>query len=232
MIICPKCRHDNPLGRVFCGKCGTKLDFAHTSSQDMAAKIEPSPIARHWRKVVYPIILLIVVLVAMVLWPAADLIGKPPGTTGGDKRVENGVKALAAMKRGQVVNAAFAEEDLNAYFQQTKAAAWKVESFSVASMQGFFKVHMVRPLLDSGKKINGVPLAIRISYDIVCVPVTGGIITVPQATIGHLRLPGAFKSKAVNAILTTVRNDKDWVPFNSISDMKAENGRLLVTIKP
>ncbi len=28
MIICPKCQYDNDLGRIFCAKCGEKLDIS------------------------------------------------------------------------------------------------------------------------------------------------------------------------------------------------------------
>jgi len=29
MLICPKCGHDNQLGRIFCHSCGDKLDLSH-----------------------------------------------------------------------------------------------------------------------------------------------------------------------------------------------------------
>lgn len=231
MIICPKCAYDNPLGRVFCGKCGTKLDFSHTSSQEMSQKSEGSWISENWRKIVYLIVLLLLVPVVMVFWPKSGIVGKPP-SNGGEKKVEYSVKAVAAVKKGQLVNAAFAEEDLNAYLQVVKAGPWKVESFSVAAMQGFFKVRMVQSLIDSGKKVGNVPVAIKLSYEVVCVPTTGGNVTVPQAAIGHLPMPGFLRTKVADAIRKKVTSDPDWAPFNSIADIKAENGRFLVTIRP
>ncbi|MBI4026832.1 MAG: zinc ribbon domain-containing protein [Verrucomicrobia bacterium] len=32
MIECPKCQHDNDLGRIFCSKCGEKLDISKVSA--------------------------------------------------------------------------------------------------------------------------------------------------------------------------------------------------------
>jgi hypothetical protein len=57
-------------------------------------------------------------------------------------------------------------------------------------------------------------------------------MTVPKATIGHLPLPGFLAPKAAALIHKEVASDKAWTPFNNIVDIKAENNRLSVTIKP
>jgi len=36
MIICPKCRHDNDIGRIFCVKCGDKLDISKVRAPSSA----------------------------------------------------------------------------------------------------------------------------------------------------------------------------------------------------
>ena len=42
MLECPKCQHDNDLGRIFCTKCGEKLDITHVGP--------PSGISRKGKK--------------------------------------------------------------------------------------------------------------------------------------------------------------------------------------
>jgi uncharacterized membrane protein YvbJ len=166
MILCPKCGNDNPLGRVFCTKCGAKLDFSHTSSQEMAVKVKVSWFSQHGKKVIYLIVLIILAPVLLAFWPRTGRIGKL-STSGGEKKVESGAKAVAAVKKGQVVTAAFLEEDLNAYFQKqnTNAASRQI---SMSSTQGFFNVRMVNTLFQSGLKIKEVPLDLVLSCDIAC----------------------------------------------------------------
>ena len=38
MLICPKCGHDNPLGRIFCHSCGDKLDLNRIKPPSAAEK--------------------------------------------------------------------------------------------------------------------------------------------------------------------------------------------------
>jgi uncharacterized membrane protein YvbJ len=84
MIICPKCGNDNPLGRVFCGKCGSKLDFSHTSSQEMVVKVKVNWWGTHWRKIAYLVFLMVLIPVALLFWPIGLivwLIFRPEGVS-------------------------------------------------------------------------------------------------------------------------------------------------------
>ncbi len=38
MLACPKCGHDNELGRIFCHKCGTKLDLSQIKPPGQGGK--------------------------------------------------------------------------------------------------------------------------------------------------------------------------------------------------
>lgn len=232
MIICGKCGNDNPLGRVFCGKCGGKLDFSHTSSQEMAVKTHESWLGSNWKKIVGVLVLIVLIPVALLLWPQSSAVGKQGG--GGETRVENGVKAVAGVVKGQIVNATFAEEDLNSYLQLIKAKAAGADSLSIAVMkEGYFIVRLVHPLFELPVlKTKAGPVVMKLSCDIVCVPdATGGVI-VSKATIGHLPALGPFKTRAARMVHGAVLKDKDWAPFMNITDIKVADGRITVTIKP
>jgi len=232
MIICPKCGNDNPLGRVFCGKCGGKLDFSHTSSQDMVVKPESNWFRTHWPKLAYLVVLIVLIPVALVLWPQPPLVGKPG--TGGETRVENGVRAVSAVKPGQIVNATFAEEDLNGYLQLIKAKDPGADSLSISLRTDYFVVRMVHPLFTLPViKIKGQPVVAKLSYDITCVPyVSGGSVNVTKASMGHIPAIGPFKTKAAKAVYGAALRDKDWAPFANITGIKVTEGRITVTIKP
>ena len=48
MVKCTKCGADNPLGRVFCQACGSKLDLSAMTSESVAERpADADVLARH-----------------------------------------------------------------------------------------------------------------------------------------------------------------------------------------
>ena len=231
MIICGKCGNDNPLGRVFCGKCGGKLDFSHTSSADIAAKTQTKKFEGWGKPVTMVIVLIVLIPVALALWPKTTAIGKP-ASSGGDKRVEVGVKASSTIKKGQTGNIAFAEEDINAYFEQGKAKAAGFDTVRVSLLQGFFTAQAIRPLFQLPFKVKGNPFTVKMSFEVVCVPVKGGTVVVRKAAVGHLPMIGPMKAIAAGQFRKGADAQKDWTTFKSAAETKIDAGRVTFTIKP
>ena len=84
MILCPKCNHDNDLGRIFCSKCGEKLDITRVGP--------PSGVSRRARKggkslskrltlafnrLIKVIFLALFVAIVTLIWLPPDLQLKP-----------------------------------------------------------------------------------------------------------------------------------------------------------
>ena len=57
-------------------------------------------------------------------------------------------------------------------------------------------------------------------------------MSVPKAAIGHLSLPGVFKSVLAKMIRAKMLADKDLAEFKNATEIKAEDGRLTITVQP
>ena len=198
----------------------------------MSTKNRENRISQYGGRIAYFILLIVLIPVALAFWPKTGKIGKP-ARNGGETRASTGAAAIAAVTHGMPpVCVTLSDEDLNAYFEKMKSSAWGLESLSVAAMPGFFSVRMVRPLVQFGFKIKDAPAGIKLSYDIVCVPLDGGNVSVARAAIGHLPMPSAFKPAVARAILGTMIADKDLVAFKNATSIKADDGQLTITVQP
>ena len=85
MPPCSQCGTDNPLGRVFCGKCGGRLDLTHMSLGEIAE--DQAAIRIRWvvRKLVTLAILAALAAAGFALWPQTTVLGKDNGRTGADR---------------------------------------------------------------------------------------------------------------------------------------------------
>src|ERR1035437_2744940 len=109
-MLCSRCGNQNPLGRVFCTKCGTKLELSHMTAEHVVEikKSWTDPFIRHWRLLAAAVVVLAMVLVALAFWPQTMQIGKE-GTRVDGRKVDVGLASLRVLRPGEVRKLEFAE---------------------------------------------------------------------------------------------------------------------------
>jgi len=124
MIECQKCQHDNDLGRIFCAKCGEKLDITHvgppsgvkrrikSGKKSLSLAKIASTIATQCVKVFF---LAIMAAIVTLIWLPPDLQRKGFD----EKNIEAYQTKLDQMETGeQNARIIFEEGDLNAIMAQ------------------------------------------------------------------------------------------------------------------
>jgi hypothetical protein len=116
-IKCRECGYVNTLGRVFCSKCGKKLDLSRVSTR-LLARSTLTPADRRARLFRWVVVLVLAAVIGLMLWPM-----EPEGVVGS----RDDVKALR-VKVGRLERAAAArayvfdvvtEEEVNAFLEET-----------------------------------------------------------------------------------------------------------------
>lgn len=224
MPSCEKCGADNPLGRVFCGACGSKLDLRHMTSDEVTRKYRPNWFVLHWRHIVGTLVAVIVIMIGLGMWPQGQSLGTK-GTLHGGGRVEDGLGALARLKKGQSLGIEFKEGDINGYFHFKKAEKMQIASLSVAVSSGVCTVRVIKPFGRwDVRKVSFVP---RVSYDIVCVPVQGGL-KVAKVTVGHLPAFGPVRASVLRKVHGMLARQKEWSVLKQFDRVEMQPGVIAV----
>ncbi len=229
MVVCKRCGNENPLGRVFCVKCGTKLDLAHMTSQRVTEiqKSWSDPLVKYWPKALGAIMMLAIALVALALWPMTGVIGSK-GTYTDGHRVENAVASLKYIRTGEVRNIELKEEEINGYFASFKAKPMNMQSVSVAIQDGLFYVRVIQPIQSIPLvKVNFEPV---MSYDMVCRP-AGGSLILDTVKFGHLSMFGPLKDLAARKMFELFAKEPEWESLKSIADIKCSLGKISLQAK-
>ena len=77
MLVCKKCGADNPLGRVFCGSCGGKLDMTDITSDTLADQQRASFFVAHYKKFLLVLLLLVLATVGLTLIISLGSVMRP-----------------------------------------------------------------------------------------------------------------------------------------------------------
>lgn len=222
MLICKKCNAQNPLGRVFCGSCGAKLDLTRMSSDEVQDLQQVAWIARRWPMVIGILALAIVAMAAAAFVPSGKRIGEA-GTAASGGRVTSPLRSLQYVAKGRSIERTFTEAEINGYFRHFKVRKMPVKSVSVASSDGYFAVRIVRAI--GPLEIGTVVIEPKISYDLMCVPV-GGAIRVRHARMGQMPLLGPLKTLVVRRIHRVFAQEKEWAAFAQVKEIRAEKGKI------
>ena len=231
MVVCNKCGNENPLGRVFCVKCGSKLDLSRMTSQHVAEiqKSWSDPLVKYWPKVMAAIVILAVILVALACWPTAGVIGKP-GTLVDGHKVENGLSSLKFIRAGDTRNLVFKEEEVNGYFQFCKTKTMNMQSVSVVILEGRCYVRLIQPIQSFSIPLINRTVEPVVSYDLICQPY-GGALMLETVTVGHLSMFGPLKDLAARRVLAMFERQPEWETLKSVSDIKCEAGQISLQAK-
>lgn len=226
MIVCNKCGNSNPLGRVFCGACGSKLDLRDLSSENMAQITKKPIISLKWLKLLWILLIVPIVLAGLAFWPDAAPIGKE-GTRLGSQRVDGSLRLFQDLKKGRTLGREFTEEDINGYFKFDKAAKLQAESITMQVFEGYLQLRVVRAM--NRIKLGSVELVPRVSYDLYCVPM-GSLLRVSKVRMGHLSCAGPLKTSVIRKIYGMVAAEKEWAVFTDMTELKPVPGKVTVVL--
>ena len=227
MFVCDKCGSDNPLGRVFCGSCGSKLDLSRATSDVVREGQRVNLFAEHWPKLLWAVGIVIGLMVVMAFWPKTQLIGEK-GTRVGGQRVSSSLRTLTRLPEGRSLKRTFSEKDINGYFQYFKPDDLAYESVSVDVREGTIGVRIISGL--GPYSIGPFELAPKISYDLVCVP-RGVALRVEKARMGRMNMIGPFKIGIVRKVYKALSRQDGWRAFSDMTEIEAGDNRVSVTAK-
>ena len=109
MVVCGECKYRNTLGHVFCTQCGAKLDLEAAARQEQAAARVAVFKARAIRFLLLDLVLLVVVVTALALWPAAG-----EAERGEDKHFQTAKVKIVVLDKGASQAETFSEPEINA----------------------------------------------------------------------------------------------------------------------
>ncbi len=227
MLVCPRCGNQNPLGRVFCLVCGSKLDLSRLSSQTVAETLKPNWFAIHWPKFAYGFLAFLGILVVTALWPVVQ----PLGETGADLKGQQLERQLdrirTTLRPGQRLMLAATEKEINA-FLGIKARKIGAASISAEIGSDYVRLHLVRPFFSLPLLVTNKVWEPRYSWTLAWV-VSGNALYLSRAKIGHLKAVGPLRYFVYRRALRLAAQEKEWDLASMVQGIKAEKGKLTVT---
>lgn len=223
MLTCKHCGTSNPLGRVFCGACGKRLDLSNITSQTVLSSSGSNPLARHWGKLVALFIVVLLGVGSLAFFPRIEPIGTK-GSSGDASRIAGPLRQLKTLRPGRTLGAEFSEKGINAYLDRM-VRRLGVESLSVLVGDSHFGVRLVKAL--EPISMGSLKFTPRFSFDYVFVPV-GPVVRARRASMGRLMLIGPLKHIAVRTLGLLLADQDDWAAFEHVSEIKAEDGKIRI----
>jgi hypothetical protein len=188
-VTCTQCGHKNPLGRVFCMKCGAKLNLDSLSPKSMRDSVrgQGGALARLFRWVVTLALLFAII---QILRPVA-----PSGHNGSAQdalrlRQKLGLLKGAALD-GRAASQRISEVEVNSYLAEL------VQSAMGGSSSDLYRLRTVNVAMENGK-ITVVLVSsagpASLSYEMVGTPARTSdrhfLYDVETVRLGHLPMPG------------------------------------------
>jgi len=224
LMTCPNCDGRIPLGRVFCDRCGAKLDLSGLSREMIPVQRKP------WLPMVLKIgavavVLLIVTSVALALWPRREIIGKA-GTRVGARRAESQLDTANQLGAGQSVTVWLSEEDVNGYLEFFGDSKLGLQWLRVCARRGYFDVRALRQL--DPVELGPFRVVVTLTLDLACVPV-GNRIVPRRGSLGHLRLPGFALRRLAGGLGERFDSFSEKKTVASASGIAVQEGRFEIS---
>jgi len=225
MLVCRHCGAQNPLGRIFCSACGSKLDGTTMAPAGGGKGAwRDHWVWRFWKPFVFVVVVAIAIPLILARIPQTERIGAAPASKVGVQRVRVKLDAMAELKANRRLEVAFSESDLNAYFKYGKAQDLGFESVSVDIRPDAMQVRVVKV----GKQILG--FTIPVSYDFTFTP-AGPAVRSGKVRKGSLTLMGASRFRPVTELYRVMAADRDWRAFDALKTIRMEADRVVCDVR-
>lgn len=228
-LECRRCGQKNEINRVFCSKCGTKLDM----SQLISGKPRRSPFQVVMAGIRFLVLVAIVGAVSLMLWPVAP--SSPRGTAAEAALVEQRIEAMArSVEFGRFVVEVFSDGEVNAYLADVlkkDAKAGKSDGYRV----GIEDIRLSFSSTDFVVLVLAKWGPVALSYEITGLPELGEqgfSVQVKKARLGHLPMPGPAGDWMLSRVAGIFqRMDRERTILNHSSRLDLIEGRMRVATR-
>lgn len=228
-VECRRCGQKNEINRVFCSKCGTKLDLSHL--------VAGKPRRSFGQMLVAGIRLLVLVAVvgavSLMLWPVVPT--SPCGTAADAALVEQRITAMArSVEFGRFVVEVFSDAEVNAFLAETLKKDASAGT-SAGYRLGIEDIRLTFTSADFVVLVLAKWGPVALSYEITGVPELGGngfSVRVRNARLGHLPMPGPAGDWMLDRVAGIFqRMDRERAILNNASRLDLIEGRIWVATR-
>ena len=227
MPLCLHCSSENTLGRVFCFRCGKKLELAEPTAADLMIKKKRTNVASSLAGFVLLVTAVLAIGTGIRLWPEGDPLGLAPSKTGA-KRVSLALRGMHLSEGADTVGRAFRESDINAYLNQLRAEELGVSGLSVELTPDRIRLRMRQD--DKPWHILWMTFHPTFTYDLVLKPVEGGTVEVVGAKIGHLPLPSAFAESTAQRFRDLFEGEREMLVLKRVQEIELKDRAIALVV--
>ncbi len=229
-FLCHQCGHSNPTSRVFCAKCGAKLDIAHVEYK--SSVVLPAIFKTILKFVRAAVTLVLLGSIGLMLWPMSPPGAPPIPNPDAARRMQAQIEQmLRRAAEGQSFRAVLPAAEANTYLAtllgQTPGAQ-RSEGFRM----GLRTLHLTFHQQDVTVLAVATFGPAAISYELKGVPrvLDGGFrFEVRAARIGHLpilRLGWPLLAGHVGNVFSRLDREKDLL--NRLDRIDVEPGKVFL----
>jgi len=228
-----ECGYPNDLGRLFCVRCGVKLDLTRVREEiGLDQQVESTKNGLY--AVALAMVLVAAGLVALLLWPAKPFTGSD-AEKGKRDLVDaslNRLQAMAVSGSEPYTHPAMKEQDINAWISSLPArSGFRSMTVKLSPKRCTLRIVGTRgpySFLLFQKRVN--VRAISYSRDVSCGMVSNRF-AVTGAKIGHLPMVGPLVQKVADNTLGIFDDmPREKAIVSKITDAKIEDGLITVTV--
>jgi len=233
MLTCGKCGTDNPLGRIFCGSCGSKLDMSDMSAEAVAsqpARRRSSGSGRSGRSggIILLIVVMVVAGIAVVcLLPSREPIGEM-GTKLAKRKIQQALRLFRNAGARRSLGRSFKEADINWYLEHVVVPRMDVLNCSIDVQQGVLDVRMNQLLqrIKLGSFSFDLILTFEATYQ-----EQDGELQLKRGRIGKMPLIGVLAVASAKPIEDRITELKEWKAFQHMESVRADSNALHVKVR-
>lgn len=225
-IKCDACGHFNPVGRLFCAKCGAKLDASRIEHQDAARK-------RFRMRLVRAAILLLLLAALVQLLRPAPLEGAPGSLEDANRLVARLNRLYDGVQERRFAQEVIHESEVNAYLAGLMAGP-REEITEERLREGLaaFRVRMSPGRVSAvwATRVGALP----ITYRVEGTPRAGADgfrLEQVRVSAGHLPLPGPVGAWAAARLYRTVEKlESERTLLNALTALDVVERKALVAV--
>lgn len=229
--ICPACRHQNPVGRLFCMQCGASMSAAK-AEQSREGSIFVSFFRFLFQTIRLLIALALTGVIGLMLWPVI-----PGGLKGDVRDAQRLTQKMEILRRANLENKAstqrISELEVNAHLhrlidQSTRPDASGLE-YRILDLNTVINPDdVVVTMLSSFGPV-------KLSYEVTGIPLIESrnfTFQIRSARLGHLTMPGplaGWLAGRVGHVLS--RQDRDRDVLDKLDQMTLSQGEATLTMQ-
>lgn len=226
MPNCLKCGAENALGRMFCFRCGKKLELGEPTAQDLKIK-KRSNVVANLSGIVLILLLLAGAVIGLILWPQTDPLGRPPSRAGA-RQVSLALRGMHMSVGMESVGRNFRESDINAYLKQIRIADLGLDALSVKLTADRIRIRLRQS--NAPWHVLWMTFHPTLTRDVTLEPTQGGAVKVVGAQIGHLPLPVTFSESTAARFKALFKGEREMLVFSRVQEIEVKDRDVFLVV--